>query len=148
MKTFLVGLALGFGMGFLLLPRSGNERDDLMRERTRELQRNLPQDQERTLQRAAIPGGHRFLPPRQAKYLSHAAARRVGIHPVGFLNLAKEKELVSAGIDPELAAKIVAGRPYVSLQDAMDRGLLSLGTLAVIQRAAEAREPLSLQPLA
>ncbi len=148
MKAFLVGLALGFGIGFLLLPKSGNEHDDLMRERTRDLQRNLPQNQQRTLQRAAIHDRHRFSPPRRPQYLSHAAARRVGVHPMTFLNMAKEKELVAAGIDPGLAAKIVAGRPYVSLQDAMDRGLLSLGALAAIQRAAEAREPLPLQPLA
>jgi len=43
MKIFFVVLALGFGIGFLLLPKSGNEHEELQREKTRELQRNLPQ---------------------------------------------------------------------------------------------------------
>ena len=42
MKMFLVGLALGVGIGFLLLPKSSDEHDQLIRERTRELQRSLP----------------------------------------------------------------------------------------------------------
>lgn len=148
MKTFFVGLALGFGIGFLLLPRSSNEHEDLIREKTRELQRALPPPRERELQSAAIEARDRFSRPRRPEYESRGGAIRAGIHPVAFLNMASEKDLRSAGLDAALAGKIVAGRPYASLQDAMDRGLLSLGTLADIQSAAQAREPLPLQPLA
>jgi hypothetical protein len=148
MKTFLVGLALGFGIGFLLLPKSGDEHDQLMRERTRELQRRLPQHKERELQSAAIQERDRFTRPRRPRFESRAGALRVGIHPIALLNLASEKELISAGIEPALATKIVAGRPYASLQDARDRGLLSVETLASIEQAAQSREPLPLQPLA
>lgn len=148
MRTFFVGLALGLGIGFLLLPRSSDEHDQLIRERTRELQRSLPQHQERALQSAAIQERDRFSHPRRPEYISRAGARRAGIHPVAFLNMAKEKDLLSAGIDSEVAAKIVAGRPYVSLQDATGRGQLSLSTLSAIEKAAQAHEPLPLQPFA
>jgi hypothetical protein len=148
MKTFFVGLALGFGIGFLLLPKSGNEHEELLREKTRELQRSLPQDEERALQSAAIQERGGFTHPRRPRYASRAGAIRTGIHPIALLNMATEKELVSAGLGPALASKIIAGRPFTSLQDAMDRGLFSLGTLGEIQKAADAHEPLPLQPLA
>ncbi|HKU21774.1 MAG TPA: hypothetical protein VJQ50_12220 [Terriglobales bacterium] len=148
MKAFFLGVALGFGIGFLLLPKSGNEHDELIRERTRELQRSLPQHKERELQRSAIQERDRFRLPRRPEYMSFAGARRTGIHPIAVLNMATEKELASAGLGAEQASKIIAGRPYTSLQDAMGRGLLSLGNLAEIQKAAEEREPLPLQPLA
>ena len=148
MKAFFVGLALGFGIGFLLLPKSGNEHDELIRERTRELQRSLPQHQERELQRSAIQERDRFSRPRTPEYMSRAAAVRTGIHPVALLNMATEKELRAAGIDPELVSKITAGRPYTSLQDARERGLLSADVLFAIEKAAQEREPLPLQPLA
>lgn len=148
MKAFFVGLALGFGIGFLLLPKSGNEHDELIRERTRELQRSLPQHQERELERSAIQERDRFSRPRTPEYMSRAAAVRTGIHPVALLNMATEKELRAAGIDPELVSKITAGRPYTSLQDARERGLLSADVLFAIEKAAQEREPLPLQPLA
>jgi hypothetical protein len=148
MKTFFVGLALGFGIGFLLLPKSGNEHEELQREKTRELQRSLPQDEERALQSAAIQKRDRFSVPRRPEYRSRAGAIRTGIHPLALLNMATEKELVAAGVDPAQASKIIAHRPYTSLQDAMDRGLLSLRTLAEIQKAAAAHEPIPLQSLA
>lgn len=137
MKTFFVGLALGFGIGFLLLPRSGNEHDELIRERTRELQRAVPTDHQRELRNASIEARDRYSRPRRPAYIS-AGTVRVGIHPVVLLNMAREKELMAAGIDAELASKIIAHRPYASLQDAMDRGLLDYATLALIQDAARA----------
>jgi hypothetical protein len=148
MKTFFVGLALGFGIGFLLLPKSGNEHEELQREKTRELQRSLPHDEERARQSAAIRERDRFSVPRRPEYESRGGAVRTGIHPVALLNMASEKELVAAGVDPGQASKIIAHRPYSSLQDAMDRGFLSLGTLAEVQKAAAAHEPTPLQPLA
>jgi hypothetical protein len=148
MKAFFVGLALGFGIGFLLLPKSSTEHDELIRERTRELQRSLPQHKERELQRSAIQERDRFSRPRRPEYMSHAAAVRTGIHPVALLNMATEKELRAAGIDPELVSKIIGRRPYTSLQDARDRGLLSADVLSAIEKAAQEREPLPLQPLA
>ena len=148
MKIFFVGLALGFGIGFLLLPKTGNEREELQREKTRELQRSLPDHNERALQSAAIQERDRFSLPRRPKYQSRGGAIRTGIHPVALLNLATEKELVAAGVDPAQASKIIAHRPYSSLQDAIDRGLLSLGALAEIQKGAAAHEPVPLQPLA
>ena len=148
MKIFFVGLALGFGIGFLLLPKTGNEREELQREKTRELQRSLPDHNERALQSAAIQERNRFSLPRRPKYQSRGGAIRTGIHPVALLNLATEKELVAAGVDPAQASKIIAHRPYSSLQDAIDRGLLSLGALAEIQKGAAAHELVPLQPLA
>ena len=148
MKPFFMGLALGFGIGLLLLPKSGNEHDELLREKTRELQRSLPQTGEREVQSAALHQRRRFTRARRPQYGSHAGAVRAGIHPIVVLNTATEKELLSAGVEPELVAKIVAGRPYTSLHDAMDRGLLPRGTLAMIQQVAQDREPLPLQPIA
>ena len=139
MKTFFVGLALGFGIGFLLLPRSGNEHEELIRERTRELQRALPQDHQRELRSASIQARDRYTRPRRPAYIS-AGTVRVGIHPVALLNMATEKQLITAGMEPALASKIIAHRPYTSIQDAMDRGLLDYGTLALVQDAARAWE--------
>ena len=148
MKTFFVGLALGFGIGFLLLPKSGNEREELLRDKTRELQRSLPEHQERALQSAAIRERDHFSVPRRSRYESRAGAIRAGIHTLAILNMATEKELVAAGVDPAQASKIIAHRPYTPLQDAMHCGLLSLGTLASIQKAAAAHQPIPLPPLA
>ena len=148
MKAFFVGVALGFGIGLLLLPRGGNEHEELMREKTRELQRTPPQHTERELQSAAIRAHDQFTRPRRPEYASRGGARRAGIHPVALLNMATEKELVSAGLEPELASRILAGRPYASLQDAMQRQEVTPATLELIEKAAEAREPGSVQPLA
>ena len=148
MKSFLMGLALGFGIGLLLLPRSGNEQEELLREKTRELQRSTPQTGEREVQSTGLHRRDRFTRPRKPQYGSHGGAVRAGIHPIVVLNTATEKELLSAGVETELASKIVAGRPYTSLRDAMDRGLLPLGTLAIIQQVAQDREPLPLQSMA
>lgn len=144
MKTFFVGLALGFGIGFLLLPKSGNEHEELRREKARELQRSLPQDEERALQSAAIKERDRFTHPRRPEYASRTRAVRTGIHPIALLNMATEKELLSAGLEPALASKIIVGRPYTSLQDAMDRCLLSFRALAELQKAAAVHEPIPL----
>ncbi|HEU5335644.1 MAG TPA: hypothetical protein VFU27_06755 [Terriglobales bacterium] len=139
MKTFFVGLALGFGIGFLLLPRSGNEHDELIRERTRELQRAVPTNHQRELRNASIEARDRYSRPRRPAHFG-AGAVRVGIHPVALLNMATEKQLITAGLEPQMASKIVAHRPYSSIQDAMDRGLLDYGTLALAQDAARAWE--------
>src|SRR5574337_948255 len=69
MKTFFVGLALGFGIGFLLLPRSGNEHDDLIRERTRELQRALPSNHQRELRNASVAARDRYSRSRRPAYV-------------------------------------------------------------------------------
>lgn len=148
MKTFLLGLALGFGVGLLLLPKNGNEHDELIRERTRELQRSLPQHKERELQSAAIQARDRFSVPRRPRYESRAGALRAGIHPLSVLNMASEKQLARAGIAPESVSRIVASRPYASLSQAMDRGLLSFDDLSRVEKLAESAEPLPLQPLA
>jgi hypothetical protein len=143
MKIFFVGLALGFGIGFLLLPRTGNEHDDLIRERTRDLRRALPPNHQRELRSASVAARDRYSRPRRPAYIS-AGAVRVGIHPVAFLNMATERQLITAGIEPHMASKIIAHRPYSSIQDAMDRGLLDYGTLALVQDAArgwESQEP-------
>ncbi len=139
MKTFFVGLALGFGIGFLLLPRSGNEHDDLIRERTRELQRALPSNHQRELRSASVAARDRYSRSRRPAYVG-AGPVRVGIHPVTVLNTATEKQLITAGIEPALASKIIAHRPYTSIQDAMDRGLLDYGALVLVQDAARAWE--------
>jgi hypothetical protein len=148
MKAFFVGVALGFGIGILLLPRSSSEHEQLMRERTRELQRSLPQTKERELQSTAIRDSDRFTRPRRPEYVSRASARRAAIHPVTVLNMASEKELLSAGLEPELASRIISGRPYASLQDARNRDLLSVSTLEAIEQVAQSSEPGSMQPWA
>ena len=149
MKMFFVGLALGVGIGFLLLPKSSDEHDQLIRERTRELQRSLPKTQERALQSAAIQERDHFSHPRRPAYISRAGAIRAGIHPMVALNTAPEKELVSFyGVSPEEAARIVAARPFTSIQDARDRAGLSEEALADIRQGAQAKEPQPIQPTA
>ena len=147
MKAFFVGLALGFGIGILLLPRNNDEREQLLRERTRELQRSVPDTKERELQSAAIQERDRFTVPRIPGYGSRAGARRVGIHPIVLLNMATEQELLSAGVEPQEASRILARRPFTSLQDAVNREV-SPSTLALIEKAAHAHEPLPVQPMA
>jgi DNA uptake protein ComE-like DNA-binding protein len=65
------------------------------------------------------------------------------------LNTAPEKELVSFyGVSPEEAARIVAARPFTSIQDARDRAGLSEEALADIRQGAQAKEPQPIQPTA
>jgi hypothetical protein len=56
--------------------------------------------------------------------------------------------MLSAGLEPELASRIISGRPYASLQDARNRDLLSVSTLEAIEQVAQSSEPGSMQPWA
>ena len=146
MKSFFVGLGTGFVLGILFAPRSGDETrqriqskaraaSDLALEQAERVRRAASdlQDQAGSLgQRAAEEG---WKTTYQIKDVAQDVATNAGVGPLAVLNTASREELMNMrGIGPLLADRIVEGRPFMSTQQVVERGILPANLLDELTR--------------
>lgn len=136
MKAFLAGLGVGAALGTILAPRSGRE--------TREQLRSSASDMAGVLQQhtgsfrefagevperiGALKQQARDLGESVATEVKSAAqglASRAGLGALAKVNTASREDLMEVnGIGPVLADRIIAGRPFTSSRQLVERGIL------------------------
>ena len=133
MKTFLTGLGVGFGVAMLIAPRSGSETRAQIGEKAGEWWETGKEQARRAVQ---APGELLDSAREQAKKVGETISstlgdgKRVGelLHKASpadaALNTITREQLLSVyGIGPVLADKIIAGRPYKSADELLERGI-------------------------
>jgi DNA uptake protein ComE-like DNA-binding protein len=141
MKAFLIGLGIGVSFGILLAPDTGertrakvrgklnvwNQRfrqreDDLKKNahgQTDQLSREL--DEERRQQNGQNAA------PQTGESMSFADRDLIN-------SLSRDELMTVNGIGPVLADRIIAGRPYSSTRDLVDRRIIAQSTLDELKR--------------
>jgi hypothetical protein len=110
MKSFLTGLALGFGAGVLLAPSSGQE-----------TRRSFRTKAEQTRDRVSgqISGIRQKVS--RGSDLGHSNSTALHV-----LNTIDKNQLLDVySMSPALADRIIAGRPYSRLEQVVERGLIA-----------------------
>ena len=179
MRNFLTGLGLGFGVGMLIAPQSGEETRDQLRARigaigsraeevgdelrervgdSAEELRGRMQDVAARVRRQAEQFGDTWRDkvgdlrsPRSYAASSERGSRRPGAErhresnardsnarssnatgrPVQLLNNGSREELLAVyGIGPVLADRIIQNRPYSSVEEAVERDVVSQTVIA------------------
>ena len=150
MKSFLTGLGTGIALGVLFAPRSGDETRQQLRESADELsgraREQLGRVQEYTgnLQERARDIGRRATElaedtRSQLRDTARAVASKAGAGALLRLNTASREELMNVnGIGPVLADRIIEGRPFLTAQQVIDRGILTDSTFKELLREFKA----------
>ena len=182
MRNFLTGLGLGFGVGMLIAPQSGEETRDQLRARigaigsraeeagdelreragdSAEELRGRMQDVAARVRRQAEQFGDTWRDkvgdlrsPRSYAASSERSSRRPGAErhresnardsnarssnatgrPVQLLNNGSREELLAVyGIGPVLADRIIQNRPYSSVEEAVERDVVSQTVIAELR---------------
>ena len=142
MKTFLMGLGIGVGLGVLLAPRSGEVSRSKVRERFGSLMKDVKRQagkakdavQETVAAHAQDPYDNKSQsgPPFSAKKDQAREVRPLS-NPDPINVFSREDLMSVSGIGPALADKIISGRPYLSAQELLDREILSQSTLMELE---------------
>ena len=182
MRNFLTGLGLGFGVGMLIAPQSGEETRDQLRARigaigsraeeagdelreragdSAEELRGRMQDVAARVRRQAEQFGDTWRDkvgdlrsPRSYAETSERGSRRPGAErhrdsnvrdsnarssnatgrPAQLLNNGSREELLAVyGIGPVLADRIIQNRPYSSVEEAVERDVVSQTVIAELR---------------
>ena len=146
MKAFLTGLGAGVALGILFAPRSGEETRGQLRERADEWsdmareQIDRAQQYAGDLQESARDLGRRVSDAAQSassqvRDAAEGIATRAGGRALLKVNTASRDELMQVnGIGPVLADRIIESRPFLSVQQLMDRGILPESTYQELLR--------------
>ena len=149
MKLFLTGLGIGVGLGVLFAPRSGEVTRTKVRERFGGLIKGVKRQagkakdavQETVAAHSEEPSGENASRGTSSPAKKDQARE---VRPPGNpdpINIFSREDLMSvSGIGPALADKIISGRPYSSLQELLDRGILSQSTFAELEGEIACRE--------
>lgn len=149
MKTFLMGLGIGVGLGVLLAPRSGEVSRSKVRERFGSLRKDVKRQagkakdavQETIAAHAQDPYDNKSQsgPPKSQSGPPFSAKKDQAreVRPLSNpdpINVFSREDLMSvSGIGPALADKIISGRPYLSAQELLDREILSQSTFMELE---------------
>ena len=158
MGTFLTGLGMGLAIGIIAAPKRGAEsRQALGRLAKDTVDTAVAEGRDRATRavRAARENAPEALAPmvdRAAELLNVEAGETQGqsqgqrkppakqTGDAGNINLiAREDLLAIYGIGPILAARIIEGRPYRSLDEVGERGILNEQTVAELRRELQKR---------
>jgi gas vesicle protein len=143
MKAFLAGVGAGFALGLVIAPQSGEETrariaeraEDLL-EQGREQARELARRGNEMLVSAREQAGN--LPEKMNEAIQQGREQTKNLRPgdgVAALNSVGRDDLLAVyGIGPVLADKILSGRPYKSINDLIERGILPESTLENLKR--------------
>ncbi len=140
MKAFLTGLGTGVALGVLFAPRSGRETRDQVRSKADKL-RGLAKEQPGKVQDLAtgVQQRARDLGSQVKDSAASLASQTGNAGLLVRLNTASRDELMSInGIGPVTADKIIGGRPYVSTQQLVDRGILAESVYKLLLREFKA----------
>jgi len=141
MKTFLIGLGIGVSFGVLLAPDAGKRTRSKLRGKLNvwnERFRQQGDDLKKTAQSQAdqlsreVGEGHQEQngkDPARQKGQSMSFADRDRIN-----SLSREELMTVNGIGPVLADRIIAGRPYSSTRDLVDRRIIGQSTIDELER--------------
>ena len=150
MKSFLTGLGTGIALGVLFAPRSGDETRQQLREsadqltdsareqlgRVQEYAGDL-QERARDIRRKATEFAQDT--SSRMKDAARTVASKGGAGVLLRLNTASREDLMNVnGIGPALADRIIEGRPFLSAQQVVDRGILPDSTLKELLREFKA----------
>ncbi|PYP82532.1 MAG: hypothetical protein DMG65_26105 [Candidatus Angelobacter sp. Gp1-AA117] len=130
MKNFLAGLGIGFGIGILIAPRSGEETQEQLRNRAGDLANAV---REKTSD--AVQSSGEWLRSGQEKITEFGRQMTETIQTQGeklkssvssvLLNRVSREDLLSIyGIGPVMADKIIANRPYTSDRQVVEQGIV------------------------
>jgi len=130
MKNFLAGLGIGFGIGILIAPRSGEETREQIRNRAGDLANTV-----RNRASEAVRGSGEWLRNgqekltefgRQVTETAQAQGEKLkgSISSVVLNSVSREDLLGIYGIGPVLADKIIANRPYTSDRQVVEQGIV------------------------
>ncbi len=140
MKGFFAGLGAGFALGLVIAPQSGEqtrrriaeEAEDLL-EAGREQARDLARRGTDLLGSAREMAGD--LPEKINAALDDGRQKLQSLTAEKTLNGVSRDDLLSVyGIGPVLADKILKGRPYRSVDELVERGILPEAALENLKR--------------
>ena len=149
MKAFLTGFAMGVGLGFLFAPDRGGVTRSKLRDRLDDWSQSAS-DQIGRITSAAERSARKKDQGSETGVSGADQSREQGGQTrhrsessrddAATLNSATRDELMEVnGIGPILADKIVAGRPYSSFNELLERGILPHGPFEELQRRLKTR---------
>jgi DNA uptake protein ComE-like DNA-binding protein len=148
MKAFLTGIAMGVGLGFLFAPDRGVVTRGKLRDQLGDWSQSASNQIDRITSaaersaRKKDQGSERGVVGDEGRE-ERGHARQVGSESTSdadTLNSATREELMEVnGIGPILADKIIAGRPYSSFNELLERGILPHGPFEELQRQLKTR---------
>ena len=138
MKSFLVGVGLGFGVGLLLAPAAGSETRKKVKETVNDLTTqaresarplvNAVRDQAQKLSQTDQTHGIREDSGVEGEDSGNAELLEI-------LNSASKTKLMSvSGIGDATARRIIEGRPYTSAESVVGNGILSEDLMAKLEK--------------
>ena len=142
MKAFLTGFGIGVALGVLFAPDRGDVTRRAVRERVsnwRDLLNRQPDSARESVASRVNAGSETVSGGKEQKETAEGASKRPQAHAeppdVDSINTATREELLSInGIGPVLADRIISGRPYSSLRELLDRGIIPHSLLEEVKR--------------
>ena len=135
MKAFLTGLGIGVGLGILLAPERGEITRSKLRDRLSDWSDSVSDqvtDQMENLKKGA--DRVRAAASEMTENVRNRAASSPSSDADALNSISREELMQVNGIGPVLAEKIISGRPYSSLNELLERGILSSSTFEELQR--------------
>jgi len=134
MKNFLTGLGLGFGVGMLIAPRSGEETREQLRNRAGDLANTVREQANdavrnsgewlRTGQEKVTEFGRQVTDQIQTQGEKLKNTVQSSVSSVLLNSVDREDLLNIYGIGPVIADKIIANRPYTSDHQVVEQGIV------------------------
>lgn len=130
MKNFLAGIGIGFGIGILIAPRSGEETREQIRNRAGDLAnavRDKAGEAVRNSGEWLRSGQEKFTEfGRQVTETARAQSEKLksSVSSVLLNSVSREDLLKIYGIGPVIADKIIANRPYTSDRQVVEQGIV------------------------
>ncbi len=135
MKALLAGLVTGIGLGVLFAPRRGEQSRRQLRSKAESLG-ELALGQAGSFGQEAVQQARESAA--QIKDAVADLATKSGLGPLTVLNTASREELMKIrGIGPVLADRIIRGRPFTSMQQLSERGVLPANVLQELERESK-----------
>jgi DNA uptake protein ComE-like DNA-binding protein len=139
MKAILMGLGIGVGLGILFAPNTGERTRSKVRGKLNEWSHRFSLQVDRakkTVDSQANELSKRVSERRKEQNERSASKRQPKTFAEGELmnTLSRDDLMTVNGIGPVLADRIISGRPYSSIRDLVDRGIIAQSTLDEFER--------------